>query len=344
MDIQSTRCRGLLRQAIYALVVLLCSPSHMVAGETDEGTVVARAAVQRETLTGFTRARNRLVLSAEESGKVIEVNGDMGEVIASDQPFACLDPTFVDLDLSINRAEVASLQVDVEHFRKQVKRFTQLLKQNSSSESQLDEARHSLNKALSQIQALRVQAETLQERKRRLCVTAPAGWRVVLRHVEVGQWINLGQPVVEVGDFTRLLVPFALSVDEFQALQEREDHLSVRLPDLGLQVPAKIERVSPAFDAASRKIYVELQIDDEALPHRGGLRTELELDIPLRSGAVLLPAKALTKRYEEYWLTRADGEEVKVVYLGRATGLEGDWVRLISSQVKPGDRFHLNPE
>jgi RND family efflux transporter MFP subunit len=344
MDIQSIRRSGLLRQAIYALCVLLCLPSIPVAGETEEGTAVARAAVQQETLSGFTRARTRLVLSAEAAGKVIQVNGDVGDEITADQPFACLDPTYLDLEIDANQAEVDSLLVDVKHFRKQVKRLTQLLKQNSSSESQLDEAQHSLDKALSQIQALQVQAETLAERKRRLCVTAPAGWRVVQRHVEVGQWINLGQPVVEVGDFTRLLVPFALSVDEFQALQTRQEHLSLKLPDLALQVPARIERVSPAFDAVSRKIYVELEIDDGELPHRGGIRTELDLKIPLRSGAVLLPAKALNERYEEYWLTRVSGEEIRVVYLGHASGMKGDWVRVISPQIKPGDRFLINPE
>ncbi len=306
--------------------------------------VAAEAAIQRETFSGFTRERTRLVLSSEASGRVQRVNADVGDVISGDEPFACLDPTFLDLEIRANQAEIASLQVDVRHFRKQVKRFSQLLKKNSSSESQLDDAQHNLDKTLSQLAALKIQGETLQERSRRLCVTAPKGWVVIKRHIEVGQWINAGEAVVEVGDFSRLLVPFAFSSEEFKALRAQADELTLRLNELNHQAIAKIERISPAFDAASRKIYVELEIPGTDIPARGGLRAELELDIPLNSGAVLLPAKALTQRFEEHWLTRVNGDKVSVVYLGQSRVKDGDWVRVSSPQVKPGDKFLLPEE
>ncbi len=344
MDIRRRKkCRSL-RQLIGLLVALIYAPIMLAVAPAEEGVAAARAALQRETLSGFTRARTHLVLSAEASGKVLQVNADVGDVISPDQPFACLDPTYIDLEIRANQAEMASQRVDARYFRKQVKRFSQLLKQSSSSESQLDEAQHNLDKTLNQLTSLKIQHEILQERKRRLCVVAPEGWRVVRRHVEVGQWINTGEPVVELGDFSRLLIPFALSAGEFQALEARMDSLSLRLPEQNLQVAARIERVSPAFDAASRKIYVELEIADGEVEPRGGLRAELELDIPMRSGAVLLPAKAVSERYEEYWLTRPDGQEVSVVYLGRSRLMEGDWVRVISPRIKPGDLFRLTQE
>lgn len=341
MDIRSTGRRRPLRQIIGLLAVPICLLLMMADGQAEEELVVARTAMQRETLSGFTRARTHLVLSAEASGKVLQVNADVGDVIPPDQTFTCLDPTYIDLEIRANQAEMASQQVDARHFRKQVRRFSQLLKQSSSSESQLDEAQHNLDKTLSQLTSLKIQHEILRERKRRLCVVAPEGWRVVRRHVEVGQWINTGEPVVELGDFSRLLIPFALSGDEFQALEARVDSLSLRLPEQNLRVAARIERVSPAFDEASRKIYVELEIADGEVPTRGGLRVELDLDIPLRSGAVLLPAKALSESYEEHWLTRPDGEQVSVVYLGRSKVMGSEWVRVISPDVAAGDQFQL---
>ena len=329
--------KGLLLAVIFLLVCL-----HQTVQADD--WVVAKAAMQHETLTGFTRAHTQLTLSAETSGKVVEVNADVGDVMQGDKPFACLDPTFVDLEIRANKTEIANLQVDVQHFRKQVRRFSQLLKQNSSSESQLDDAQHSLDKALGQIEALKVQAQTLRERKQRHCVSAPSGWSVIARQVEPGQWVNTGQPLADLGDFSVLLIPFALTLDEYRALIARGDELTLRLPDIGLQVAAELERVSPAFDEASRKIQVELEIEDGLAERRGGLRTELDLEIPLRSGAVLLPAAALQERYEEHWLTRVDGESVNVVYLGRLDGPNGDWVRVSSPQVKPGDRFRIPQE
>jgi len=198
-------------QLIGMIIPLLLGLWFNVPAVQAQDWVVAQAAMQRETFSGFTRERTRLVLSAEASGRVLQVNADVGDVLSADQSFACLDPTFLDLEMRTNQAEIAGLQVDVRHFRKQVKRFSQLLQQHSSSESQLDDAQHNLDKTLSQLAALKIQSEILQERRRRLCVTAPHGWVVIKRHLEAGQWINAGEPVVEVGDFSRLLVPFALS-------------------------------------------------------------------------------------------------------------------------------------
>ncbi|MEJ2455912.1 MAG: HlyD family efflux transporter periplasmic adaptor subunit, partial [Candidatus Thiodiazotropha sp.] len=268
----------------------------------------------------------------------------VGDVTRAEPPFACLDPTFIDLELAANRAEQEALRVDLDYFRKEVKRIRQLLAQKSSSESQLDAAVRNQNKTEVQLEALQIAAQTLRERKARHCIHTPAGWRVISRQVEPGEWINTGQPVVEIGDYRSLLVPFALSMTEYQAMQGLGENLSLHLPQQGVTVPARLLRVSPAFDQTSRKIQVELQISEGITDPRGGLRTELVLTIPLNSGAVVVPESALVKRYEQYWLRRPDSEEVRVVYLGREEGTEGAVVRVASPEVKAGDRFQRHPE
>ncbi|MCU7905920.1 MAG: efflux RND transporter periplasmic adaptor subunit [Candidatus Thiodiazotropha sp. (ex Epidulcina cf. delphinae)] len=309
-----------------------------------DSLATARPAMQREVQSGFTRARTRLVLSVEEAGRIERVNADVGDRIAPDQPFACQDKTFIDLELRTNQAEREALEVDMAYYRKEVARYRQLLKQNSSSESQLDSAQRNLNKTRTQLDALAIAAQILRERKQRLCIEAPAGWLVIKRFVEPGEWVNAGEPAVEVGDYSRLVASFALSVMEYQALIAQGEGLKVRLPELQAEVPASLLRVSPAFDEVSRKIHLELEIAEGLLSPRGGLRIELGLDIPLRTGAVLVPQRALRQRYEQYWLKRPGGEEIRVVYLGRSTAPDGDWIRVVSPAVKPGDQFQLNGE
>jgi RND family efflux transporter MFP subunit len=310
----------------------------------EEKLVSAQPAFQQERLSGFTRERTRLVLSAEASGRVVEVNGDVGDVTVEGEAFACLDPTFIDLEISANRAERKSLEVDLVYFRKEVKRIRQLVEKRSSSESQLDAAVRSLDKTQVQIESLKIAGRTLQERKQRHCIRPPAGWRIISRHVEPGEWVNAGQPVLEIGDYRTLLVPFALTMDEYQALQERGNDLTLHLPQQGGEVSATLLRLSPAFDESSRKIAVELEIGEGIEARRGGLRAELALAIPLKSGAVMVPESALLQRYEQYWLKRPDGEEVRVVYLGRNAGRQGAEVRVSAPEVKVGDRFQRRPE
>ena len=328
-----------LRIRLFLLSCLLSTPLF-----AEESLVIAEAAYRQEVLSGFTRERTRLVLSAETGGRVDKVTGDVGDETQAETPFACLDTTFVDLELAANRQERAALQVDLTYYRKEVKRIRQLLAQKSSSESQLDAALRNLDKTRVQLKALEITGQTLSEKRTRHCVNTPGGWRVIHRHVEPGEWINAGQPVVEIGDYRRLLVPFALSVEEYQALQRQGEQLRLNLPQRDLQVPATPLRVSPAFDESSRKIGVELEIAEGLSDARGGLRAELSLSLPYDTGAVMLPASALMQRYEQYWLRRPDGKEVRVVYLGREASPQGDLVRVVSAEVAPGDRFQRQPE
>jgi RND family efflux transporter MFP subunit len=315
------------------------------AADVGAKQVEAKAAVKRETLSGFTRAHTRLVLSAESAGRVVQVNGDVGDYVQENEPFACLDDTYLDLEISSNKAERKTLKVDIEYFRKEVNRFNKLLKKNSSTKSQLDTATRNLDKTKAQLDALTVAANILQERKERLCIKPPAGWRIIKRYVDRGTWVNAGMPIVEVGDYSRLVAPFALSMTEYQALKElRDSGLKVNLPDLNAELNAELVRVSPAFDEISRKIHLELQLKEGLTVNRGGLRVNLALDIPMHTGAVLIPDSALQQRYEQYWLKRPDGSEVSVVYLGRSSGPEKGWVRVVSPDIKPGDQFIITDE
>jgi RND family efflux transporter MFP subunit len=331
-----------MRSSIYSRLFCLCLlPGALLAADN---LVTARPAAQSETQSGFTHARTRLVLSAETAGRVASVQGDVGDLLDGEQPFACLDQTFIDLELKANQSEQDGLEVDKVYYAKEVARIRQLVKKNSSSESQLDAAQRNLDKTRVQLESLEIAAQTLTERKQRYCIRPPAGWRVIRRLVEPGEWVNAGEPVVEVGDYRSLLVPFALSQEEYQVLLREKDHLKLWLPHQGSEVAATLLRTSPAFDEASRKIHLDLEIAEGVVNPRGGLRADLSLDIPLRSGAVLVPSAALTQRFEQYWLTRADGEEIQVVYLGRSDGEESDWVRVVSPSLHAGDRLLLKGE
>jgi len=316
------------------LALLPPPPAH-----AEQAIVTAQAAVQQVTLTGFTRPRTVIDLSAEEAGKVMRVYADIGERIADNGYFACLDRTFIDLDIESNRAELARIKVEIDFFSKQVSRYRTLVGRNSVAQMQLDEMERSLASFQRQFEALKVEERRLQERERRFCITAPSGSLVIDRSIEEGEWLNVGKQVGRVGDFSSLLIPYALSLPEYQALQTKKP-LTVQLPELDQTVAASIERVSPDFDEQSHKIKLDLEIGGSSL--RGGLRAELMLKIPDASGAVLIAEEALEERYEEYWLRTADGKEIRVVYLGQSEsgGTDGaKLARVVSPAVLPGDRF-----
>ncbi len=339
-NIDNTRASG----PCLLLLALLAGPIPLSAAEL----VTARTASQEVSLTGFTRARTILAISAEASGKIARVYADIGDAIPADGVFACLDKTFVNLDIRNNAADQKRFEADINYFQKQVARFRQLVKKNSTAQSRLDDTERNLINSRQQLVRLNIQAEVLAERKRRHCITAPRGWLVSERNIEPGQWVRQGETVARLGDYTKLLVPFALSVQEHQALLANRGKLTLLLLDINKRVATGIARIYPSFDEQSHKIRVDLEITKgttrPANRLRGGLRVQLTLRVPLNSGTVLIKEQALLKRYEEYWLKRDNGKDVRVTYLGRSNEKSADGLALIkvsSSSIHPGEKFQV---
>jgi membrane fusion protein (multidrug efflux system) len=327
------------RQVVFVLLglpaVLLSSPLGAEAPET----VVVQTSTQQVAVTGYTRARRRMPLTVETAGRVLEVNGEVGDPIPDSGIYTCVDGTFTRLELDANQARQHQLQADVAYFRKETRRYRDLMERRTTSQSELDSVQHDLDSHRFQLKALQVEAQRLEEELERCCVKAPPGWRVIGRSVEPGQWVAAGTQVGEVGDFSTLLIPLALDPDELKTLQSSE-RLQVTLDDLGITVPAAIERISPAFDPKTRKVNVDLLIAQGLTQPRGGLRATLVLQVPDTTGSVLVPERALTESYEQRYLVREKGERVPVVVLGEAgEGL----VRVNAPAVSPGDRFLADP-
>ena len=306
-----------------------------------EELAVARTAWHEVTLTGFTRARATLPLVAEAGGKVLEVNTDIGGTIDESGVFARIDDTFIRLDLDSNGVQRKQLRSRIDYDEREAGRYRTLVDKGSASRSRLDELEQTLRDNRHRLDELAIEAQVLEERLARTQVTAPAGWRVTGRQIEPGQRVNEGEVLGEVSDFSALLIPVALSPQQFAALQVQRDNLGVQLPDRELTVDARIYRVNPGFDTQTRKISVDLALAEALEDRRGGLRATLTLRLPARSGAVMLPAAAVEESYEEYWVTREDGERLRVVRLGNRSGPDGTLVQIASPQIRPGDRFRL---
>jgi len=299
---------------------------------------IALPSHRQVTVTGFSRARHSMILSTEVDGKVGRVFADVGDIIPEHGKVTCLDETFIKIDIDSAKNEIAQYQIDIHYFKKQVERYQKLVGKKSAAISQLDDFERQLGNAQRQAQLKKLKKYNLQEKQKRHCIKSPAGWRIIERNVESGQWLDIGTHVAKVGDYSKLLVPLALSVQELQALKKKQHNLAVWLSEYNQEIPATIERISPAFDENSRKIQVDLLLDKKLPVHRGGLRVEVKLDLPDPSGTFLISANALDKRFEEVWLERKNGQPLRVELLGNA---ESSQVRITSPEIKPGDQFKI---
>lgn len=306
--------------------------------------VTAEPALRPVILTGFTRARKSLPVASEISGRVLEVAVDVGDTIDGSNVFARIDDTFVRLELEQVQVRQTRLRTKIEFDAREVERYERLARQNNAAAAQLDAFKQTLDDNRNALLELGVEERILNERLARTTVSAPSGWQVTGRLVEPGQWVNAGDPMGRVADFTTLTVPFALTTEQYAALSaqaQRPRGIQLRLSELDKHVQASLLWTNPAFDPDTRKVAIELEIEvddtSDALPRRGGVRAELTLDVPELSGAVVLPETAVRSSYEEYWVDPLDGDPIAVLLLGRTSN--GDGLRVVGPHVAPGDRF-----
>ncbi len=320
---------------LYQLIILLLICFNAFA---EEAWTTVEPSYRTITIIGYSRARHQMVLSSEVDGKVKKVFVDVGDTVSKNRKTVCLDDTFVKIDINSAKNEMAQHQVDINYYKKQVERYKDLVGKKSVAISQLDDFQRQLGNSERMKQSKFLEKKRLQEKQARHCIKSPSGWMVIERNVEAGQWIDIGSQVLTVGDYSKLLVPLALSVNELKVLKSDPDNIKVWLSEYKKDIPATIERISPAFDEKSRKILVDLQLERELPIHQGGLKVELKLKIPDPEGTFLISEKALDKRFEEVWVNPKGGEPLRVELLGH---VDDGKVRITSPLIKNGNQFKI---
>ena len=182
-----------------------------------------------------------------------------------------------------------------------------------SAEEDYTQARLEMDSTAAQIAQAQTSLAELEERRRRHWIYAPKGWSVTRHHVEVGEVVQINTALASIGDYRSLVVPLALSADEFAALKRLGEPLDAVLE--GVPVKTSVQRVNSQFDESTRKINLELDVYGYTGDHRGGLR--LTLPLKVFSEGLQIPKAAVINRYENPRVKiKSTGEEVAVIVLG----------------------------
>ncbi len=302
--------------SIFAVAIYLVNPMSSQAEKIFELAPFFRTV----TLNGLTHPRKEMTITSEASGRCRELYADVSQVIPSSGKFAEIDDTFLRLDIESNKLAQEQALRQLEQEKKTLDRYTVLFNQKSTPQATFDEVALKVDLYNLTLKKLQNEALRLQEQMERHTVMAPAGWQVIERFLEPGEFVQAGQPVAHLGDFRSLLAKFAVTYEELRTLENMQ-YLSLHLTDIGKEVEASIYRVSPVFDVKTRKIPMELEIgaveESVTSPLRGGMRAELVFKSATAASTYVVPPAAVISRYEAHWLVRPDGTKQQVLLLGR---------------------------
>jgi len=288
-------------------------------------------------ITGYTRAVKNMTVTAETAGRLSDVRLGMGGV-SDGNIFAVIDPTFTKFQIqsvtnSIKKidASVKRLENNIAYLQKEYDRVESLYLSEVETESRRDKAKQALDQAVTSRdeqlidkQALVISLAELNEVLRRQYIKIPVGWTVTSKPLEVGELVSAGSVIATAGDFRKLIVPIFADNTQIAYLTSVSE-LDVLVA--GKKMKAKVNRVNPAFDEATRKRQAELIIDMSGV---GGLL--VEIPVVTDAAGVMVDERAVNERYANPRVV-SNGREIKVNIVGR----DGHMVILAPSEdIKAG--------
>jgi RND family efflux transporter MFP subunit len=291
----------------------------------------------------------RTTLAAEQEGAVSTRKFEEGARLERGAVLAELDVEVLQAqqraaDASRNsaRAELERAKLDAASAEREFRRVESLYRANVAPEKEFNDARTAWDLALATIalreaQVLERQAEVdridLQVRKAR--IVAPFEGVVSRRHIEVGNWLKVGDPVADLVQLNPLWVEVSVPENVIGRVS-KGDAATVTIDAMGgAELDATVDLVLPEADIASRTFRVRLLLPNPDYRILPGFFARATLARRDQAPQLSVPKDAI--------LTGAEGQRVVVMREGKAAfvpvkviGFSGEHAA-VEASLEPGE-------
>jgi RND family efflux transporter MFP subunit len=252
---------------------------------------------RRLTSVGSLRSNESVILRPEVAGRIAAIRFEEGQRVEQGQPLIVLDD-------SVYRAELEQVQASLDLSQANYERAVDLLKRNVGTTKARDEA-------LSQLHADQAALELAKAKLEKLVITAPFKGVVGLRKVSVGDFVNVGQDMVNLEQIDPLKADFRVAEVYLPALAPGQKiELSVdAFP--GETFAGEVYAIDPLIDESGRSILLRARLPNPDNGLRPGLFARVTLVLNERNDAIQVPEQALVPQGSDQFVFKvADGKAV----------------------------------
>ena len=229
---------------------------------------------------GTISAGRGVTVSNEVAGEVKAIRFDSGAQVKPGQ-------VLVELDSSVERAQLRSAQARRELARIQAERSRRLVAEKAAPQSQLDSDESELASSSADVAALEAQIQ-------RKVVRAPFAGKLGIRQVNLGQYLNPGSTITDLQSTEAVHVDFSLPQQELA-------RVAVGMPvrvELGAKgaggvVDATIGAIEPTLDELTRSIRVRAIVGPTRVALSPGMFVKAHVVLPEKLHVMVVPATAI---------------------------------------------------
>ena len=195
--------------------------------------------------------------------------------------------------------------------------------------------------AVAQQQAV---ADRIETELGKTSIVAPFGGSIIARHVEVGEWIDTGDVVVEIVDLSSVLVRVDLPESALPFLKLGASAL-VKVDALKQTFEGKVKHILRQADRQAHTFPVQIAVANSERSLAAGMFARVTLPAGPEHELVATPKDSIVERdgvpYVAVVIPGRDGQDNGVlmpVTLGAEAGPKGEWVTITSDNLSAGQR------
>ncbi|MBK8158809.1 MAG: efflux RND transporter periplasmic adaptor subunit [Rhodospirillaceae bacterium] len=229
---------------------------------------------------GVLEARRGVDVTTSVSGLVQQIKFESGQTVSQGQ-------TLVQLDADVERANLSSAQASLKLAKANLARGESLRTSDNISKATLEQRQSEYEVASAEVAALSAQIE-------KKVIGAPFDGVLGIRKVNVGQYLDAGNAIVNIQDLTVMLVNFSVSQKELSDLKVGQD---VRMTTDAYPIrtfDGKISAIEPLVNEATGMVEVQGYFDNRDGLLRPGMFAKLAIILPTRMQVVVVPQTSIS--------------------------------------------------
>jgi len=302
-------------------------------------TIERQPLVEHLRLDGVIEAVQQSTVSAQTSGTVVELPFDVDDVVDAGELIVRLDDS--EQRARFNQAEAARVEAasSVDDAQRQFDRIESLLERGVATQAEFDNARNALAAARARLTRAEAAATEAQEQLEYTLITAPYSGIVTERHVELGEAVSAGAPLLSGFSLEELRVVVSIP-QQYAELARRERRAEVSLDD-GRVLSTGQMTFFPYADPSTHSFRLRMDLEEPDGSLFPGMLVRVNVPAAERE-ALLIPESSLLRRGElraVYVLDDQDRPRLRQVRIGSRSGGQLE----VLAGLDDGERIALDP-
>jgi RND family efflux transporter MFP subunit len=304
-------------------------------------TAQRREVLSEQVFDALVEAVHQSTVSAETSGRVIEVNYDVDDYVPKGAVLVRLSDTQQRADLKRAAATLEEARARHREAKARFERVQGLGAKKLVSKQELDQAAADLKAAAARLQLAKGGVEKAREELEQTVVRAPYSGVVVKRHVELGEAVNSGKPLMTGFSLEKLRAVSVVPQSLIEAVRTfGQAHVIVTLRG-DRRIPGEKLTFTPYADPYTHTFRVRISLPSGDHGLYPGTFVKVAF-VTGKEQRLLIPAQAVAYRSEVrgvYVVDEKGRVSLRQVRVGRTLG---DRIEVLAG-LSAGERVALDP-